>query len=470
MGVKELQTDLEKSMFDYLFTKLDPNDRTLDVETFIRQDAAKYAQAVVAVANQRKNGQQYPLLILDKYSSGVELGSEVIGVGGEAIIIDGRINWQDVPRDVLVGIKAQEIARQEGRGLNQIKKVARPKAESLLTQMDGARYEQEKERLIAQVIDRFPEGACAIKIPKPGGVKTDRETRGRALAGLNQRGLLCHLVNAQSRGKEIVVMQRVKDVVHFSDVPRKFSIDQILDMWCTAAEALAFCHTNNIIHRDIKPENLLINGDIFVADLGLMRLHNVNRYHIDEETSMRSINLASHILGTPIYNPPEALGGATKSTGKSDVYQLTAAFYELITGLLPNQPSRGKDSNAMMINTLANFNGTGDRLVSIFKAGDQKIYSEFRGKRLEGDRRFTVVNAKLDFIERMIAYGMQPRTENRPTMGQYAADLAQMKEGFMPENLERAIKQSGLKPEEYKETVFDFNRSLDDIAHLPQSP
>lgn len=36
------------------------------------------------------------------------------------------------------------------------------------------------------------------------------------------------------------------------------------------ADALYYCHQNNVIHRDIKPENLLLtnNDDVKLADFG----------------------------------------------------------------------------------------------------------------------------------------------------------------------------------------------------------
>ncbi|XP_063985108.1 aurora kinase C-like isoform X2 [Diachasmimorpha longicaudata] len=88
------------------------------------------------------------------------------------------------------------------------------------------------------------------------------------------------------------------------------------------ADALDFCHQNDVIHRDIKPENLLLdwNGNIKLADFGW---------------SVHTPSLMRHtICGTIDYLPPEMVQG--KAYGIFvDHWCLGVLCYELLVGKPP---------------------------------------------------------------------------------------------------------------------------------------
>lgn len=65
------------------------------------------------------------------------------------------------------------------------------------------------------------------------------------------------------------------------------------------ADAVEYCHQNNVIHRDIKPENLLltITKDVKLADFGW---------------SVHTLSLRRRTMcGTLDYLPPEMIDGQT---------------------------------------------------------------------------------------------------------------------------------------------------------------
>src|SRR5437764_2899282 len=90
-------------------------------------------------------------------------------------------------------------------------------------------------------------------------------------------------------------------------------------------DAQALDHMNekhNLQHLDIKPRNLFVVSDrVKVADFGLVK-------HLERQTG-------SGILGgvTPLYAPPETLGG--KISSSSDQYSLAIVYQELVTGQRP---------------------------------------------------------------------------------------------------------------------------------------
>ncbi|XP_077257729.1 aurora kinase B [Temnothorax americanus] len=88
------------------------------------------------------------------------------------------------------------------------------------------------------------------------------------------------------------------------------------------ADALEYCHRNNVIHRDIKPENLLLtyNGDIKLADFG---------WSVHAPSSKRDT-----LCGTLDYLPPEMIMGQAYDF-YVDHWCLGILCYEFLTGQPP---------------------------------------------------------------------------------------------------------------------------------------
>jgi len=87
--------------------------------------------------------------------------------------------------------------------------------------------------------------------------------------------------------------------------------------------ALATVHRNGLIHRDVKASNVMREhgGRIVLMDFGAGR-----------ESSL--VDVASEVVGTPLYMAPEILRGAEVSPA-SDVYSLGVLLYHLVTCAYP---------------------------------------------------------------------------------------------------------------------------------------
>src|SRR5712691_3453668 len=83
---------------------------------------------------------------------------------------------------------------------------------------------------------------------------------------------------------------------------------------------LAAAHQRGVVHRDYKPENVLVNGE------GISKLTD---FGIAARTGDRAIP-----AGSLLYAAPEQMAGALASPA-SDVYAVTATFYECLTGHPP---------------------------------------------------------------------------------------------------------------------------------------
>ncbi|MFJ9597985.1 PQQ-binding-like beta-propeller repeat protein, partial [Streptomyces virginiae] len=90
-----------------------------------------------------------------------------------------------------------------------------------------------------------------------------------------------------------------------------------------AADALNAAHTVRIVHRDLKPANLMLTpaGSVKILDFGIARY-------------ISTLTLASRVIGTVAYMPPERLLGKG-GDARGDLYSLGCVLYELLTGRTP---------------------------------------------------------------------------------------------------------------------------------------
>lgn len=94
-------------------------------------------------------------------------------------------------------------------------------------------------------------------------------------------------------------------------------------------EVLEYLHTRTppIIYRDMKPANVMLrpDGTVCLIDFGTAREH--KDYSLQDTT----------YLGTRGYAAPEQFGGMGQTDARTDVYNLGATIYHLLTGYSPAQ-------------------------------------------------------------------------------------------------------------------------------------
>ena len=132
--------------------------------------------------------------------------------------------------------------------------------------------------------------------------------------------------------------QSLRAILQNGRLPVQRAIKIIRD----AARGLAHVHAIGIVHRDLKPENILITDapdpdtvklvDFGLAKVGLEKEDAPQSAQAPNATDEKQrLTHTGELIGTTAYMSPEQCRG-DKADYRSDIYSLTACFYEIITG------------------------------------------------------------------------------------------------------------------------------------------
>jgi serine/threonine protein kinase len=161
----------------------------------------------------------------------------------------------------------------------------------------------------------------------------ERFTReSRVAAALNHPNII-HIYDAgQSENLLYFAMEYISGptIAHLLKQKGRLPVQNAVDIAAQVASALDYAHAEaQLVHRDVKPENIMLDrwGNVKVVDFGLARV-----------AGSQGITRVGAVVGSLYYVPPEQLFGQ-KPDGRSDVYSLGVALYEMLTS---QRPFRGQ--------------------------------------------------------------------------------------------------------------------------------
>ncbi|MFK0251537.1 serine/threonine-protein kinase [Amycolatopsis azurea] len=160
----------------------------------------------------------------------------------------------------------------------------------------------------------------------------DREAR--VLASLDHPHIVPVYDYVRTGREHLLVMERLDGgTVHSRFQSGGVSAEQACAIGLAMLAGLHAAHEAGVLHLDVKPKNLLLTtqGVMKVADFGIAKV-------ISEGATL--VTHGGEVLGTPAYIAPEqAMGNALSPA--ADVYSAGTVLYELLSGKLPFDNTRG---------------------------------------------------------------------------------------------------------------------------------
>ncbi|GAA0641582.1 serine/threonine-protein kinase [Kutzneria viridogrisea] len=170
-------------------------------------------------------------------------------------------------------------------------------------------------------------------VDKPGmDERFDREAK--VLASLDHPHIVPVYDYVRTGHDRLLVMEKLDGATVFERYHSGgFTPEQSCAIALATLAGLHAAHTAGVLHLDVKPKNLLFTrqGVLKVADFGIAQV-------ISEGATL--VTHGGEVLGTPAYISPEQASG-NPLTPAADVYSTGTVLYELLSGTLPFDSSRG---------------------------------------------------------------------------------------------------------------------------------
>jgi serine/threonine-protein kinase len=112
-------------------------------------------------------------------------------------------------------------------------------------------------------------------------------------------------------------------------------LDRHLDILTEVCRAVHFAHERGVLHRDLKPDNVMVGpfGEVYVLDWGIA-------VGLDERAPDAIPKPETlEIVGTPGFMAPEMCEPGAKLSRATDVYELGATLYRVLTGHRAHTPN-----------------------------------------------------------------------------------------------------------------------------------
>jgi serine/threonine protein kinase len=135
---------------------------------------------------------------------------------------------------------------------------------------------------------------------------------------------------------ELVEGESLADVIKRIGVGGMLDWESVMRATVQISQALEVASENKIVHRNITPSNVLIRSKDRVAKLADLMLAKA----LDGPMA-QSVTRAGEIVGELPYMAPEQTTGQTDLDCRSDIYNLGATCYRLLTG---HTPAEGKNA------------------------------------------------------------------------------------------------------------------------------
>ncbi|MEZ6123891.1 MAG: FHA domain-containing serine/threonine-protein kinase [Planctomycetaceae bacterium] len=181
--------------------------------------------------------------------------------------------------------------------------------------------------------------AVALKLFHPLVFSDERseqrfERAVRTMFGRRHPGIVALLNAGKHQGFFFTVSQLINgesavDLIRRIGVAGMLDPPAVLQIAVDLCEALRFAEEHKIVHRNIKPSNILVRRTDHAALLNDLVLARAT------QNSDAQLTQAGEVLGDVCYHSPEQLGSGQPIDHRSDIYQLGASLYALLTGRPP---------------------------------------------------------------------------------------------------------------------------------------